>query len=313
MRKSFLRSFAPAATLALCSMASVVFAAGCSSAATSDGASQSTGNGSSSLTPDDAQELSLTPVQTLKDELTSALGDISASTQAAYLPKASALSWLETEVKSAGIADPTSAVFVLQVRKFPLEFDIPFDHSEVDIDAVSDGSKTAKIHGRLIGDVWGAGLYNDTLTGGELGPPLCVTWAELVQAINASYVDGFYLGTFVCHNITFRVLDTLGVSVSDYADNVRAWLLASYAYGPIFAKTVFRCRHQLDGRAHLQGRQAVRLTEAASRQRDGQMEKGPDDLDDRLALRPSERLLTKPTCQAAFIRGLDRNSTRIES
>jgi hypothetical protein len=237
VRTSSLLSFFPAATLALGSMACVVFGAGCSSSAASDGASQSTGGGSSSLTPDDAQELSLTPVQTLKDELTSALGNISASTQAAYLPKANALTWLETEVKAAGIADPTTATYVLQVRKFSLEFDIPFDHSEVDIDVVSDGSKTAKIHGRLLGDVWGAGLYNDVLTGGELGPPLCVTWAQLVQAVEVSYVDGFYLGTFVCHNITFRVLDTLGVSVNDYSKNIRAWLLASYAFGPIFAKT----------------------------------------------------------------------------
>ena len=70
-----------------------------------------------------------------------------------------------------------------------------------------------------------------------MGPPLCVTWSDLVRAIAVSYVDGFYLGTFVCHNITFRVLDTLGVSVKDYSGQVRAWKLASYAYGPIFAST----------------------------------------------------------------------------
>ena len=95
----------------------------------------------------------------------------------------------------------------------------------------------AKLKGRLLGDIWGAGVYEDKLTGGELGPPLCVTWDELVAAIEVSYVDGFYLGTFVCHNVTFRVLDKLGVSVSDYSSKIRAWKLASYAYGPIFAET----------------------------------------------------------------------------
>ena len=225
MPRTSLRSFLPATALAL---ASIGLSAGCSSAAT---------DASSSGTPDDEQALSVTPVAELKEELTSMLGDISASSQEDYLAKSGAVTWLTNEVKAAGIADPTTATFVLQVRTFPLDFGIPFDHSEVDIDAVSDGTKVAKLHGRLLGDVWGAGLYSDKLTGGELGPALCVTWQELVQAVEASYVDGFYLGTFVCHNITFRVLDTLGVSVKDYSAKIRAWKLASYAFGPIFAHT----------------------------------------------------------------------------
>jgi hypothetical protein len=227
VRLSSFRWLVLAAALTLSSLSMVA----CSSSV-GDGASVS-----SAASPDSDEALSLTPVQELKDELTAMLGDISASSQEDYLAKANAVSWLEAEVKAAGIADPTQATYVLQARKFPLEFGIPFDHSEIDIDAVSDGTKTARIHGRLLGDVWGAGLYSDTLTGGELGPPLCVSWNDLVRAIDVSYVDGFYLGTFVCHNITFRVLDTLGVSVKDYSSQVRAWKLASYAYGPIFAQT----------------------------------------------------------------------------
>jgi hypothetical protein len=197
---------------------------------------EGSGSNAKTLPADDAQALSLSPVQYLRDSLDNALEGISASNQAAYMQQSAALGFIESQVRKAGITDPTTATYILQPKTFALGDGIPFDHSEVDIVKVVSGAKSAAMRGRILGDIWGAGLYNDTLNGCEMGPPLCVTWDELVAAINVSYVNGFYLGTFVCHDITFRVLDTLGVSVKDYS-HLRGWTLASYAFGPIFANT----------------------------------------------------------------------------
>jgi hypothetical protein len=183
------------------------------------------------------EALSLRPIENMKEQIRGWLQNYSAVQRSTKVEKKDALKTIRDQVQSAGM-NPDRAIYVLQPKKLPLLKGIPFDHTEVDIVGVHDGYTTT-INGRLIGDFWGAGLYNDSGLSAEqdLGPPLCVTYNQLKKAVEVSYVPGGYATNYVCHNITFRVIDSLDVSVKDYSAATRGWKLSSYAYFPIWART----------------------------------------------------------------------------
>ncbi len=184
-------------------------------------------------------DLSLFPVDDLKSRVRRFVNGYAAARDTDAIGENEAESWLRAQVKSAGMS-PEQALYVLRPKRSPLIEGIPFDHSEVDIVEARQGAQRGEMGGRLLGDVWGAGLYRGAAVLPEvrdMGPPLCVTWDELKRALTTSYRPGLYALNFVCHNVTFEVLDSLSVSVLDYASQTRGWRLASYAYTPIVAQT----------------------------------------------------------------------------
>jgi hypothetical protein len=101
------------------------------------------------------------------------------------------------------------------------------DHSEVDI-RLPGGTII-----RLVGDPKGAGAFVDNALFEEtVGPGLCLTWSELQTAIEASYFNGIYADSFVCHNITERVLRALRVGPSVYSSQFRTYAAARWVWGP---------------------------------------------------------------------------------
>ncbi len=186
-------------------------------------------------------DFSLWPVDDLKNEVRELVNAHSAARDNEWIAWANAEPYVRSQLQAKGMT-PESSIFVLRTKHSSLISGIPFDHSEVDIEQARQGNKQTEVYGRLLGDIWGAGLYQGRAPAKmpnlrDMGPPLCVTWSELTEALAAAYRTGHYAIDFVCHNVTFAVLDRLSVSVHDYSAQTRGWRLASYAYGPIWAGT----------------------------------------------------------------------------
>jgi hypothetical protein len=222
MRTSVVRRGAVAGVL----LGVVVFASACASE-------------SPEAVDESSEDFSLTPVDDLKNQVRDLLNNYTAARYTDVIARKDAQGWLRAQVQRARMT-PEQAIFVLRPQHSPLIAGVPFDHTEIDVVEVRQGNHRAAMEGRLLGDAWGAGLYRGHAhlpNVRDMGPPLCVTWEELNRALTTSYRPGVYSWDFVCHNVSFQVLDTLGVSVLDYASQTRGWRLASYAYGPIFAHT----------------------------------------------------------------------------
>lgn len=128
-------------------------------------------------------------------------------------------------VRSAGIADPTRRLYRAAVRRLRAEH---LDHSEINI-ALPDGTVI-----RLVGDPKGAGVFvDDAPFAANVGPPLCLTWAELELAVTTSYVPGAYAIDYVCHTITERVLRALDVGTARFSGQVRTYPSARWIWGPV--------------------------------------------------------------------------------
>ena len=139
-------------------------------------------------------------------------------------PSASkALERIRGLVVQAGV-DPTRARFRVTVQRLDAG---QIDHSEIDI-ALPGGQVI-----RLVGDPKGAGAFVDTeLFEETVGPRLCLTWPELEIAVTASYVSGAYAASYVCHNVTERVLRALEIGTAPYAPLFRTYSAARWAWGP---------------------------------------------------------------------------------
>ncbi|MBA3452863.1 MAG: hypothetical protein H0T42_07220 [Deltaproteobacteria bacterium] len=123
-----------------------------------------------------------------------------------------------------GGVDPARARFRVTVQRLDAG---DIDHSEIDI-ALPAGQVI-----RLVGDPKGGGAFvDDALFEETVGPRLCLTWAELETAVTASYVTGTYGVNFVCHNVTERVLRSLGIGTAPYARLFRTYSAARWIWGP---------------------------------------------------------------------------------
>lgn len=126
-------------------------------------------------------------------------------------------------VVQAGV-DPIRARFRVTVRRLDAG---QIDHSEINI-ALPAGQVI-----RLVGDPKGAGAYvDDALFEESVGPRLCLTWSELAIAVTAAYVPGTYAASFVCHNVTERVLRALEIGTGPYSPLFRTYAAARWAWGP---------------------------------------------------------------------------------
>ena len=127
-------------------------------------------------------------------------------------------------VVQAGV-DPTRARYRVTVQRLDAGH---IDHSEIDI-ALPGGTVI-----RLVGDPKGAGAFVDSeLFEESVGPRLCLTWPELEIAVTASYVPGAYAASFVCHNVTERVLRSLEIGSGPYTPLFRTYAAARWAWGPV--------------------------------------------------------------------------------
>ena len=141
-----------------------------------------------------------------------------------HLPTASkALERIRGLVVQAGV-DPTRARFRVTVQRLDAG---QIDHSEIDI-ALPGGQVI-----RLVGDPKGSGAFVDSeLFEESVGPRLCLTWPEIEIAVTASYVQGAYAASYVCHNVTERVLRALEIGTAPYATLFRTYSAARWAWGP---------------------------------------------------------------------------------
>ncbi len=139
---------------------------------------------------------------------------------------AAALTRIKQMLAAGGISDPSHTLFKTSVQR--LRFSTVADHSELDI------VLPTKQVIRLIGDPKGAGAYVDSKKFEEsLAPALCLNWSELQTAVQTSYQSGAYAVDFVCHNITEKVLRSLGIGTAKYSAQIHAYSLARYVYGPV--------------------------------------------------------------------------------
>lgn len=127
-------------------------------------------------------------------------------------------------VVHAGV-DPTRAKFRVTVQRLTAP---QVDHSEINI--ALPGGKVI----RLVGDPKGAGAFVDgSLFEETIGPRLCLTWPEIETAVTASYAPGSYAANYVCHNVTERVLRSLGIGTAPYSTQIRTYAAARWTWGPI--------------------------------------------------------------------------------
>lgn len=139
---------------------------------------------------------------------------------------AAAIARIKQLLAAGGISDPSRTLFKTSVQM--LRFSTVADHSEVNI------VLPTKQVIRLIGDPKGAGAYVDAKKFEQsVGPALCLTWSELQTAVQTSYASGAYGVDFVCHNVTERVLRSLGIGTAKFSAQVHAYPLARYVWGPI--------------------------------------------------------------------------------
>jgi hypothetical protein len=139
---------------------------------------------------------------------------------------AAAITRVRQIAQQAGIADPTKAYYKTTVQRMQVEY---FDHSEVNIQV---GAPNKVI--RLVGDSHGAGAFVDNALFQEtIGPKLCLSWDELQDAIEASYVGGHYGLDFVCHTVTEKVLRALDVGSGAYSGQIRTYSIAGWIWGPL--------------------------------------------------------------------------------
>lgn len=136
----------------------------------------------------------------------------------------SALAEIRARAQRAGV-DPTRALYRTTVQRLDAG---EIDHSEINI-TVPGGTIV-----RLVGDPKGAGAFFDrTRFHATVGPPLCLTWAELQTALAAAYLPGAYGATFVCHTVTERVLRALDVGTAPYSGKYRTYQAARWVWGPL--------------------------------------------------------------------------------
>ena len=118
-------------------------------------------------------------------------------------------------------------LLALPDRRHAVRVDV-LDHSEINI--VLAPQKVV----RLVGDPKGAGVFFDGKKFEQsIGTPLCLTWSELVTAVEASYLPGAYGADFVCHTVTEKVLRQLDVGTASFASQIRTYPAARYVWGPI--------------------------------------------------------------------------------
>jgi hypothetical protein len=136
-------------------------------------------------------------------------------------------------VVDAGLADPTTGVYLVQPMRRHVDLALPWDHTWFPIASVTAPDGTTKpLEFRVLGDPLGAGLFRGVDEGDDLGPPLCLTWDELSMVIDSAYKGGGYLTSFVCHTITATALETLGIARPSNSLHVKGWSLAEFAFGP---------------------------------------------------------------------------------
>ncbi|CAN5502257.1 hypothetical protein BH11MYX1_BH11MYX1_27730 [soil metagenome] len=129
------------------------------------------------------------------------------------------------QMLAAGGIDPSRALFKTSVQR--LRFSTVADHSEINI------VLPTKQVIRLIGDPKGPGAYVDSKKFEEsLAPALCLSWSELHTAVETSYASGAYGLDFVCHNMTEKVLRSLGIGTAKFSAQIHAYSLARYVWGP---------------------------------------------------------------------------------
>ncbi|CAN5913537.1 hypothetical protein BH11MYX2_BH11MYX2_12800 [soil metagenome] len=139
---------------------------------------------------------------------------------------AAAIARVRQMAQQAGIADPTHAYYRTSVQRMRVQY---FDHSELNVQI---GGPTKVV--RLVGDSHGAGVYVDNKLFQEtIGPKLCLSWDELQDAIETSYVPGHYGVDFVCHTITEKVLRALDVGSGAYSPQLRTYSIADWIWGPL--------------------------------------------------------------------------------
>ena len=119
------------------------------------------------------------------------------------------------------------ALVVISAGFAEVETNVSIDHSEINI-TLPGGTFV-----RLVGDPKGAGAFFDASRfQTTVGPQLCLTWDELVTAIETSYVRGNYGVDFVCHSVTERVLRALDVGTAAYSHQYRTYAAARWVWGP---------------------------------------------------------------------------------
>ncbi len=139
---------------------------------------------------------------------------------------AAAVARIRQMLAAGGISDPSHTLFKTSVQR--LQFSSVADHSEIDI------VLPTKQVIRLIGDPKGAGAYVDSAKfETALAPALCLNWTELQTAVQTSYQRGNYALDFVCHNVTEKILRSLGIGTAKYSAQIHAYSLARYVWGPL--------------------------------------------------------------------------------
>jgi len=136
-----------------------------------------------------------------------------------------AMARIQQLLANAGVTDLSHVKLRTSVQRLRTEL---IDHSEIDI-TLPGGTVI-----RLVGDPKGAGAFVDKAKfDTTIGPPLCLTWSELDTAVHASYLEGAYAATYVCHTVTETVLRSLGVGSAPFASQVRTYQAARYIWGPV--------------------------------------------------------------------------------
>lgn len=145
-----------------------------------------------------------------------------------------ALAEIRRRLAARGIADPRRARFVGYLAAFPIA--VPgWHHSEFLLRGAVDTTSraVAPLHLRAVGDVNGAAIVEDQDRSDAMSSRMCMTWDGLQAAVRAAYAPGrHYALDFVCHTVSMRVLEAIGVPSEHFSGLVGGWRLARWAYGP---------------------------------------------------------------------------------